>query len=55
MKKIFDSFGTIICILSVAYFVWFFFSWGEIITKNKEPDPQYSKYNMFNVFLEDEK
>jgi hypothetical protein len=55
MKKIFDSFGTILCILSVVFFIWFFLSWGEITHKNKEPDPQYSKYNMFNVFLEVEK
>ena len=45
MKKI----GTALCILSVAFFVWFLLSWGEIIVKNKDVHPQYSDYNLIRI------
>ena len=49
MKKI----GTALCILSVAFFVWLFASWGEIICKNGDEHPQYSKWNLFINYLEE--
>lgn len=36
---------------SVATMVWFAGSWGEVVCKNTNPNPEYSKFNMFTIFL----
>jgi len=39
--------SVLITALAIALIAWFGFSWLEVISKNLEPNPTYSAYNLF--------
>ena len=46
MKRIIS---TLLLALSITLIIWFGCSYIEVISKNLEPNPEYSKYNFFVV------
>jgi hypothetical protein len=49
MKKFISK---IISVLLILITVWFVSSFAEVIAKNIEPNPQYSRANMFCILTE---
>jgi type II secretory pathway component PulC len=49
MKKFISK---LISVLLILVTVWFVGSFAEVISKNLEPNPQYSKANMFCILTE---
>lgn len=52
MKKIGKAIEIIICTVSIAFLLWGFVSWVDIIADNTQPNPQHSEYNMFVMMVE---
>ena len=40
-------------VLVLALCVWVAVSYGEIVTHNTQPQPNYSNYNMFNIMQQE--
>ena len=38
---------TIVLAISIAFILWLFVSWAEIVSKNLKPNPTYSEWNTF--------
>jgi len=49
MKIFKRTISALLLILSIALILWFGCSYIEVISKNLEPNPEYSKYNFFVI------
>ena len=43
----------IAAVVTIIFMVWFTISYGEILTKNVRPNPQYSKWNFFTMTIDE--
>lgn len=41
---------TVVLVISIAFILWVFASWAEVVSQNLTPNPTYSDWNAF-VFI----
>lgn len=52
MRRIGKVISKVICGLCAAFLLWGVLSWGEVVSKNLNPNPQYCEWNMFVLLTE---
>lgn len=50
-KKMLEVLGNIITAVSILFLVWIGISYIEVISKNLNPNPEYSVINFFEIFF----
>ena len=43
---------TVVLVISIAFILWLFVSWAEVVSKNLKPNPTYSEWNAFVLMTE---
>lgn len=52
MVKVGKFIEKFVAVLSALFILWLFLSWAEVVAKNMKPNPTYSEYNAFVLFVE---
>jgi hypothetical protein len=43
---------TVALVISIAFILWLFVSWAEVVSKNLKPNPTYNEWNAFVLMTE---
>lgn len=43
---------TVVLVISIAFILWLFVSWAEVVSKNLKPNPTYNEWNAFVLMTE---
>ena len=50
-NKLKETVYNIFACISFIIFIWFIFSWFEVLVQNTRPYPTYHEWNMFTIYV----